>query len=83
MKTELFTIEGMSCASCSGHVERDVSKLPGVQEAQVNLLTESMKVQFDETITSTELIMEAVSNAGYTAFLNAEKEADKSKKKMI
>lgn len=81
MKTELFTIEGMSCASCSGHVERDVSKLVGVTEVQVNLLTGSMTVSFDESLASTEIIIEAVTNAGYTARLDSKNMGDTSKKK--
>jgi copper chaperone CopZ len=35
-----FTVEGMTCASCVGRVERALKKVPGVQEAVVNLATE-------------------------------------------
>ena len=49
MKTK-FAIQGMTCSSCQTHVERAVSKLEGVKSANVNLLSNSMVVEYDETI---------------------------------
>jgi P-type Cu+ transporter len=48
MKTEKFEVMGMTCASCVAHVEKSVWKLDGVKSVQVNLLTNSMTVDFDE-----------------------------------
>ena len=63
MKTE-FSVRGMSCAACSAHVEHAVSRLDGVEEVSVSLLTGSMIVH--HTCTTDEII-KAVSNAGFEA----------------
>ena len=62
-----FDVTGMSCASCSAHVEKRVSKVAGVQEVQVNLLTNSMTVVYDDSVTSSGEIVSAVEKAGYGA----------------
>ena len=62
---EKFDVQGMSCAACSARVERTVNALPGVQEAQVNLLAKCMVVEFDETQIDEKEIETAVTNAGY------------------
>ena len=62
-----FDVTGMSCASCSAHVEKSVSKVAGVQEVQVNLLTNSMSVVYDDSLTSSGAIVSAVEKAGYGA----------------
>ncbi|MDO5037752.1 MAG: heavy metal translocating P-type ATPase [Tissierellia bacterium] len=62
-----FIIEGMSCSACSAAVDKSVSKLDGVQSVNVNLLTHSMAVDFDEDQVSKEAIIQAVEGAGYGA----------------
>lgn len=62
-----YDVKGMGCAACSARVEKAVSTLPGVQKAEVNLLANSMVVNFDEKVCSSQDIMDAVSNAGYEA----------------
>lgn len=62
-----FTVGGMSCASCSSHVEKSVGALPGVSKAQVNLLAGTMNVEYDENAVGVEGIVAAVEHAGYTA----------------
>ncbi len=62
-----FDVTGMSCASCSAHVEKSVSKVAGVQEVQVNLLINSMTVVYDDSVTSSGEIVSAVEKAGYGA----------------
>ena len=59
----------MTCSACSSHVQRAVEKLEGAAEVQVNLLTNSMSVNYDETFLSTDKIIEAVEKAGYGALL--------------
>lgn len=63
---EKYRVTGMSCAACSAHVERAVRGLEGVQDVQVNLLTNSMIVSYDEPASSAA-ICEAVERAGYGA----------------
>ena len=65
---EKYTISGMSCAACSARVEKAVKNLKGVKEVNVNLLTNSMLVSYDDSLTSEEII-KAVTNAGYGAQL--------------
>lgn len=45
---EKYNMTGMSCAACSSRVEKAVSALPGMKECSVNLLKNSMVVQYDE-----------------------------------
>lgn len=66
---EQYSVTGMSCASCSAHVEKAVSKVPGVTGVSVSLLTNSMGV---EGTAAPEKIIEAVKNAGYGAALKTE-----------
>ena len=50
MKKTKFNITGMTCSSCSSHVEKAVKSLKGVKSVNVNLLSNSMVVDFDNTI---------------------------------
>lgn len=69
MKTEKYNITGMACSACVAHVENSVRKLEGVQEVNVNLLTNSMSVEFNEKHLSSQEIINTVKEAGYNAFL--------------
>ena len=79
---EKYTISGMSCAACSARVERAVKNLKGVKEVNVNLLTNTMLVSYDESLTSQQII-EAVVKSGYGASLVDSTNNDKQKKKEI
>lgn len=68
-----FDVTGMTCSACSAHVENSVSKVPGVQSVQVNLLANSMNVDFDENVTNTQQIIQAVISSGYGARVRGEK----------
>ena len=68
MKTEVYNIEGMSCAACSSAVERVTGKLAGVEQSSVNLTTAKMTITYDETQVTPEQIMEKVERAGFRAF---------------
>lgn len=59
-----FKISGMSCAACSARIESAVSKIPGVTNCSVNLLTASMSVN---GTASTSQIIKTVKSAGYLA----------------
>ncbi len=67
-QTWTLAIEGMTCASCVGRVERALKKLPGVDEASINLATETATVQAQRGVALPQLL-EAVSKAGYQARL--------------
>lgn len=69
MKTEKFDVTGMTCSACVAHVERSVRKLDGVQDVNVNLLTNSMSVEFEDSALTTDKIIESVQDAGYDAFV--------------
>ncbi|HVB10114.1 MAG TPA: heavy metal translocating P-type ATPase [Bacillota bacterium] len=58
-------IEGMTCASCVLHVERALSKVPGVQAVAVNLATETARVRFDPAVATLPAMRKAVADAGY------------------
>ncbi len=62
-----FSVTGMTCSACSSHVEKSVKELNGVKSVNVNLLTNSMVVNYDDNITNTDIIIEAVKNSGYGA----------------
>lgn len=76
MKTEIYTIRGMSCAACSASVTRVVSRLDGVKLCDVNLLTGKMTVNFDENKVSNEDFIRVVEKAGF----GIEREKAKEKK---
>lgn len=66
MKTEKFSVTGMTCAACSAHVEKAVHGVAGVTSVSVNLLMNNMLVNYEEPATET-LICQAVEKAGYGA----------------
>ncbi|MGI5958514.1 MAG: heavy metal translocating P-type ATPase [Massiliimalia sp.] len=68
MKKQTFSVTGMTCAACSARVEQAVSKLSGVEQVSVNLLTNSMTVTYDETAQNSGEICKAVEKAGYGAY---------------
>ena len=70
-----FDVTGMTCSACSSRVEKAVSHVPGVEDVNVNLLKNSMTVDYDETKTGLEQIIQAVTDAGYGA---SEKQASGS-----
>ena len=71
MKTEKFDVTGMSCTACVANIEKTVGKLPAVKTVQVNLLSNSMVVDFDELHLTTDIIEKSVEMAGYHAHVRA------------
>ncbi|MDN5078454.1 heavy metal translocating P-type ATPase [Aliarcobacter butzleri] len=69
MKSQKFDIKGMTCSACSTAVDRNVKKLEGINEVNVNLLNNSMIVKYDENVLDNETIIKKVQDAGYEAFL--------------
>lgn len=76
-------IGGMSCSACSTRVQKNVLKLNGIRTAQVNLLTNSMMVDFDEKIISLDEISKTVKSLGYTASYNNEYKKQEQKADIV
>ncbi|MFR2534381.1 MAG: heavy metal translocating P-type ATPase [Clostridia bacterium] len=68
-----FQITGMTCSACSSRVQKVVSKLEGVSQVEVNLLTNTMVVAFNKEVTI-EKIIKTVEKAGYGASIFEPKE---------
>ncbi|AVJ27933.1 heavy metal translocating P-type ATPase [Achromobacter spanius] len=62
-----LAIEGMTCASCVKRVEKALSNVPGVAQAQVNLATERARVSFDPSAAEPQALVAAVGKMGYEA----------------
>lgn len=65
-----FDVTGMTCSACSAAVTRSIKKVEGVESVDVNLLTNSMLVEYDGSAGISDAIIEAVENAGYKAALS-------------
>ena len=68
-----FNIEGMTCSACQAHVQKAVEKVDGTKEVNVNLLQNTMIVDFDEKLCDVQKIEDSVEKAGYKAYLDEEK----------
>ena len=86
-----FSVSGMTCSSCSAHVEHDVSLVEGVNHVEVSLMTNSMIVEYDEERVDEDKIIKAVENGGYSASIyvkdrklnNDNKKEEKNKLKKL
>lgn len=84
VKQERYEVTGMTCSACSSRVEKCVSKIDGVENVSVNLLTNSMQVSYDENKVNEDIIVSEVEKAGYGAALaNAGNEKRTGKGKRI
>lgn len=68
---EKFDVTGMTCSACSLSVEKAVEKMPGVKSVNVNLLANSMSVEFDDEAMDSRDVIKAVSDAGYGASVHS------------
>ena len=64
---QTFDVTGMTCAACSARVEKASNKVEGVERATVNLLKNSMEVEYDGDPATVVAICAAVEKAGYGA----------------
>lgn len=67
MKKELLDITGMSCSACSSRIEKVVSKMQGVEQISVNLLTNNAHISFDESIVDEAAIIARIEKLGFGA----------------
>lgn len=78
IQTQIFPVQGMSCAACAQSVERVLEQSEGVQKAEVNFATHQVKVQFEEG-TRPQDLKGALQAVGYD--LNLEKQEQAAQKK--
>ena len=74
-----YNVTGMTCSACSANVEKSVRKLSGVDSVAVNLLTNSMVVEYDGAAVNDGTVIQAVEHAGYGASVMAQGTAVPSK----
>ena len=65
IKTFTLPVEGMTCASCVARVEKTLKKVEGVGTVNVNLATEKVSLEFDESKTDLAALAQMVNDAGY------------------
>lgn len=73
-----FDITGMTCSACSAHVYKAVSKLEGVKDVNVNLLSNNMVVEYDDNVNQSDIIS-AVIDAGYGAQIASQNKTKSNK----
>ena len=72
IKKQKFNVLGMHCSACSSAVTKAVNKVDGVEIANVNLLTNSMEVTYNDTITDSSTIITSVIKCGFNANIQTE-----------
>src|SRR5690349_2395596 len=72
MSSTTLDIEGMTCASCVGRVQKALSRVDGVAEASVNLATETATVSYDPGLITLDQLTAAVAKAGYAGRVRRE-----------
>ena len=68
---ETFDITGMTCAACSARVQKAAGEVPGVACANVNLLKNSMELDYDGSSETAAAVVDAIERAGYGAVRRA------------
>jgi len=74
-------IEGMHCSSCAAIIEKSLSKVDGVKDANVNFAAEKASVVMDESVADKNLLLKAVEKAGYKASVSQQNQSDSDKEK--
>ncbi|XP_021895268.1 probable copper-transporting ATPase HMA5 [Carica papaya] len=74
----VFCVMGMTCSACAGSVEKAVKRLPGIQEAAVDVLNNRAQVLFYPTFVNEETIRETIEDAGFEATLISDNANEKS-----
>lgn len=79
MKSQKFNVTGMTCSACSTRIEKNINKTEGIKEANVNLLSNSMMIEYDDSIISENDIIKVVQDTGYDAHIvGSKRSSDKS-----
>lgn len=69
MVEQTFNIEGMHCASCAAAVERSIEGLKSVKRSEVNIVTKTLNISYDEKLISQDDIINSIAKAGFSAKL--------------
>ncbi len=70
---EKYQVSGMSCSACQAKIEKDLSKLNGIDSVQVSLLNNNMIIDYDDTQVNSDQIIKTVKKSGYSAKLAEKK----------
>ncbi|WP_417670538.1 cation-translocating P-type ATPase [Roseibium sp.] len=62
-----LAVEGITCAACMGEIERGLGRLPGIRKARVNLTSQRLAVDWDQSATGADEIVAELTRLGYTA----------------
>ncbi|PTJ91721.1 heavy metal translocating P-type ATPase [Staphylococcus simulans] len=65
MEKAEFKISGMTCAACSSRIERVLSRTEGIDQANVNLVTEKASIEYDQSLVDMDQVFEKVKQLGY------------------
>lgn len=76
MKKILLDISGMSCSACSSRIEKVISRMQGVEEINVNLLTSNAHLSFNENIINEADIIARIEKLGFGASLHVSRKAE-------
>ncbi|MEI7934166.1 MAG: heavy metal translocating P-type ATPase [Chlorobiaceae bacterium] len=66
MTTQTYSVKGMHCASCAAIITKKLSKVEGITEVNVNLATETAKVEFQDNNLTPEALNEVINKYGYS-----------------
>lgn len=75
-KKYLFSVKGMTCASCVNRVEKVIAKIEGIDSVTVNLASHQAQVQVNDKNFKTQLVIDAVTKLGYEGALIDELKED-------
>jgi copper chaperone CopZ len=67
MKTVSYTVSGMTCPSCTTHLESLLKKVKGVSGVRLLFALGRLKVEYDEDLTNPILLKQVIARAGYQA----------------
>lgn len=73
MKTETYTVKGMTCAACAQSIERLLNKKEAVSSAAVNLVAETLSITYDDAAFDSKAVCDSVERAGFEASLRPER----------
>ncbi|MDR3020563.1 MAG: heavy metal translocating P-type ATPase, partial [Treponema sp.] len=79
MTNYVFNIQGMSCASCAGRIEKALCEINGIEKVSVNIASEKAAVTYDPQKVRERAIREAVGKAGYSVIEIPQDDTDKQK----
>ena len=83
MTRRKFTVRGMTCSSCSAHVEHDVNSLEGIIKVEVNLMAATMSVEYDENKLTEQDIIAKVNSGGFNASIYEKNRAFNKENELI